>query len=529
MKKTNILLTIGFILMLALMASCASTGSNGKGGMYSSRSSSIEQLIQETDLDEGTPAESASNGNVNGNGSGNLYSYTSKKSSVKQKIPRTINESVKKWIKYFTVDNPEWFQRALARSEEYETHMKNILINYEVPEELFYLALIESAFVQRAHSSAGAKGIWQFMKGTARLYGLQVTRKSDERLSPYRATAAAAAYLRDLYNIYGSWYLAIASYNAGEGRIRNAIIKHRERNFWELAAKNALPEETMNYVPKYIAAAIIAENPKLYGFNYNGPSKDAVMVAEDVSKMLASEQYRRGAVAVSSRSKLVMASASPTMTTTTTSNENTEMTIYRVKRGDNLSRIAAKNDVTLSQIRECNSRLKGDNVFVGQKLVLRCLKTGAEVAQVTQRETAVQEEAGETVMETTTAAAATTKAPSKRIVYRVHYGDTLEGISKKFGTTIAQLKECNPTVKRYEILAGQRLKVACSQDTELAVKKAGSVTHVVKRGESLWSISQKYDVSITDIMKWNNLKKRSKIFAGRKLKILSKKKEVSAA
>ncbi|MCX6111752.1 MAG: LysM peptidoglycan-binding domain-containing protein [Proteobacteria bacterium] len=503
MKKINTLITILFSLSLLLIVSCASGNKGVKHGSYSKSAldpKSIEQLIQQTDLDEGSPVEYAANANG--------------KTST-QKIPRVINESVKKWIKYFTVDNPDWYQRALSRSEEYETNIKNILIAYDVPEDLFYLALIESAFVQRAHSRAGAKGIWQFMKGTAKLYGLQVTRKNDERLNPYKATAAAAAYLRDLYNIYGSWYLAIASYNAGEGRIRDAIIRHRERNFWELASKNALPDETMNYVPKYIAAAIIGENPKLYGFQYNGPSKDAVMVAEDVSKL---DQYRRGAVAVSSKVAMNL----PTSSTKAEAQSTVETTVYKVKKGDNLSRIAAKNDTTIAQIRACNSRMKNDTVLIGQKLILSCSKatTGTVIAKVEQPQATDEE---------TTVSVKPSKPLVKKTIYKVRYGDTLEAISKKFNTSVAQIKDCNPTVKRYEILAGQRLKVNCIPATDAATLaiKEDTLTHVVKSGESLWSISQKYDVKITDIMKWNNLKKRSKIFAGRKLKIMGKKKELS--
>ncbi len=517
MKKINILTTILFSLSLVMIVSCASGNKGVKKGSYSKSSldpKNIEQLIQQTDLDEDSPSEYAAN--------------ASGKQST-QKIPRVINESVKKWIRYFTVENPEWFQRALSRSEEYETNMKNILIAYDVPEDLFYLALIESAFVQKAHSRAGAKGVWQFMKGTGKLYGLQVTRKNDERLNPYKATAAAAAYLRDLYNIYGSWYLAIASYNAGEGRIRNAIIRHRERNFWELASKNALPDETMNYVPKYIAAVIVGSNPKLYGFQYNGPSKDAVMVAEDVAKL---DQYRRGAVAVSTKVAMNL----PESASKAEATPVVETTIYKVKKGDNLSKIAARNDTTMSQIRACNRKMKNDTVMIGQKLILSCSKgtAGTAIASAEKPktvETAAAVEEQTTSDDETVTAATTSKTKVKKIIHKVRRGDTLEAISKKYGTTVAQIKDCNPTVKRYEILAGQRLKINCGPTTDTATTVAlneDGLTHVVKSGESLWSISQKYDVRITDIMKWNNLKKRSKIFAGRKLKILAKKKDSNA-
>jgi membrane-bound lytic murein transglycosylase D len=355
------------------------------------------------------------------------------------------------------------------------------------------------------------------MKGTAKLYGLQVKRGNDERRDPYKATAAAAAYLKDLYNIYGSWYLAIASYNAGEGRIRNAILRHRERNFWELAAKNALPDETMNYVPKFIAAVIVAENYKKFGFAYNGPSKGADTVAEDVSKLVALDQYRRG-------SKPHKGGA------TVASNESSEgeTTTYIVKRGDNLSRIAQKNEVTIADIRGCNHKLRGNTVNIGQRLIIGCSAKQVRIAKAEAKE-----------KEKEIMAQATPVTNGKHKIYKVKHGDTLDAIARKNSLTIDSIKACNPTLKRYQILAGQKLKLTCgageeepSAETVVAtvvetpsktIKKTNQYKiHVVRPGESLWTISQKYNVTISDLMAWNNLKKRSVIFKGRRLRVYNK-------
>ncbi len=483
------------MICAALVASCATT-KNGKrtASNGSGEYSSIEELIQRTDLDEGNDAGETG----------------------KHKIPRVINESVARWIDYFTKENRDWFQRALGRSEEYETDMKNILISSGVPEELFYLALIESAFVQKARSHAKAQGIWQFMPGTGKLYGLSVRRGNDERNDPYKACAAAAAYLKDLYNIYGSWYLAIASYNAGEGRIRNAILRHRERNFWELAAKNALPDETMNYVPKFIAAVIVAENYSKFGFAYNGPSKGATTVAEDVSKLVALDQYRRGARP--QRGSIESKEAQSL---------SAEATVYKVKRGDNLSKIAQRHHVSISDIKNCNSRLRGNNVNIGQRLVINCEGKETVITKNLKNDAKVKE---------IVAAAAPKRSTAN--IYRVKRGDTLEAIAKRNNLTIEGIKDCNPTVKRYQILAGQKLKLTCTPVDEedvvteetvaintavKPVKKAGAYkVHVVRPGESLWTIAQKYNVTITNLMAWNNLKKRSIIFKGRRLRVYNK-------
>ena len=505
MKKLINLTKISALVTLAIfITSCASVKQpgqtrNSKTSTSSAKmdSSTIEELIQLTDLDEESTPEITITKRTR-----------SKKTSHKQQIPRVINEQVKKWFNYFTVNKTgkAWFQRALTRSEKFESNMKNILIGSGVPEELFYLALIESAFVQRAHSHAGAKGIWQFMRGTARLYGLHVSRKHDERLDPYRATAAAAAYLKDLYNIYGSWYLAIASYNAGEGRIRGAIIKHRERNFWQLVAKNALPRETINYVPKYIAASIIGENPQKFGFVYNGPSKGAPEVSEDIERLLANNHYRRGA----RPPKVVRPS--------TRYVDTTPISTHRVRRGENLSTIARKYRTSVSRIKRCNSRIRGTTIYAGQKLSINCSSRKTVLASATKKRKSKR---------SNRKISARSSSKKKPKIYRIRRGDTLEGISKKYGMTIAQIKDCNPTVKRYVIFAGQNLKLNCSAQKILMANQS-KITHTVRRGESLWSISQKYNVSVSDIVRWNKLKRRNKIFAGRKLFILNKSKGTTA-
>src|SRR3990167_7619009 len=126
--------------------------------------------------------------------------------------------------------------------------------------------MIESGFTTKARSRAGATGPWQFMRGTARNYKLRMTRYLDERRDPWKSTRAAARYLRGLYKAFGSWYLAMASYNAGEMRTLGAILRADSRDFWELAAQNRLPKETMNYIPKYLAAMLIAKHPDRFGF-----------------------------------------------------------------------------------------------------------------------------------------------------------------------------------------------------------------------------------------------------------------------
>lgn len=203
-------------------------------------------------------------------------------------IPIQINKQVRNYIYYFSTDRKEIFSRYLARSTRYLPMIKKIFAEYGLPEDLAYLALVESGFSNRARSSANAVGMWQFIKGTAIRYGLRVDTYIDERRDPEKATHAAAKYLLDLYKQFGSWYLAAASYNCGEGRVQKEIDRNLDaKSYWELVEKYSLPTETSNYVPQMIAATIIAKSPEKYGFRnipYQPPLKyEQVKVSEPTS------------------------------------------------------------------------------------------------------------------------------------------------------------------------------------------------------------------------------------------------------
>lgn len=181
-------------------------------------------------------------------------------------LPVVLNGPVKSYVRVFTGSQKAGFATYLARSGRYLPMMRRIFQEQGLPQDLVYLCLVESGFNPWAKSPAEALGPWQFIKGTAQRYGLRVNGWVDERRDPEKSTRAAARYLKDLHRQFGCWYLAAAGYNAGENRVEGALGRQQGQSFWDLAQNGLLPRETCNYVPQFIAAALIARSPEKYGF-----------------------------------------------------------------------------------------------------------------------------------------------------------------------------------------------------------------------------------------------------------------------
>lgn len=181
-------------------------------------------------------------------------------------FPVTYNSRVRKWIRYFQTTGRSSFRRWLERSTRYIPYIQSELKSAGLPTDIAYVAMIESGFSSSAVSHANAMGMWQFIVPTGERYGLNVDWWIDERRDYEKATKAAIGYMSDLFEQFGSWYLVAASYNMGEGGVRRVIKRHKTNSFWDLADRGAIPEETRNYVPKMLAAMLIAKAPALYGF-----------------------------------------------------------------------------------------------------------------------------------------------------------------------------------------------------------------------------------------------------------------------
>lgn len=209
---------------------------------------------------------------TNDGGEATVEAQVESTTSLRLPLPTEVNERVEYWMERFSTDERVAFEGLLAREGLYAEMIRTKLAERGMPEELIYLAMIESGFTVDARSHVAATGMWQFMRGTARAYGLRVDAYVDERRDPIRATDAALAYLARLYERYGSWYLAAAAYNAGPSRVSRALRRHasasegNEALYWEII--DHLPRETANYVPRLLAATRLAQSSAAHGFEF---------------------------------------------------------------------------------------------------------------------------------------------------------------------------------------------------------------------------------------------------------------------
>jgi membrane-bound lytic murein transglycosylase D len=356
------------------------------------------------------------------------------------------HEDVDKWVKYFTVKDRDRFQRFLNRGAKYRELVLQTLKEEGVPAELYYLAMIESGYSTGAKSWASAVGIWQFIHGTGKRYGLKINRYVDERKDPVRATRAAARYLASLYRVYQSWELAMAAYNAGEGRILGAIMRGHTRDFWELSRKKLLPRETRNYVPKMMAAVKIGQNLNQFNFVSKTSSPYLKPEAVDVPGSVRIKDIAKIAGVSSStilnlnphiRRKITPTGKSYTLwmpkgfNVTKISKSFSLLAAkrirtssksyagsHKVRRGQNLSSIAKRYSLTVRELKKLNG-IRGSRIYAGQRLKV---------------------------------------SKESKATHLVRKGDTLGKIARKYGTTVRTLKSKN-RLRTTRVYIGQKLKI----------------------------------------------------------------------
>ena len=376
----------------------------------------------------------------------------------------TVNTKVLSYVELFQGNLKDFMQGGLDRGVRYLPMIQRVFEEEGLPAELAYVPLIESAFKTNALSRASARGMWQFMLGTAHEHGLKFSWFIDERSDPEKATRAAAQYLKSLGRMWdGDWELALASYNGGPGRVQRAVNRSRKTTFWDLSASTRyLPRETREYVPMILAAAIIGRNPTLYGFDSLGSAPlmfERVQVPDALDLRIIAEwsgvavealqelnpELRRTTTPAGGHNLKVPIGTAATIQARLAAAEPSlfvKFEFHTVRRGETLASIARRYKVSQTDLRAAND-LRSNRVTTNQPLMIPARPTSGLPG------------AGRPAVTTTAAATRTVSGP---VTYQVRRGDTLLSIARRFDTTVESLKRINQ-LSSDRIGVGQRLTV----------------------------------------------------------------------
>ncbi|MBW8056243.1 MAG: LysM peptidoglycan-binding domain-containing protein [Nitrospira sp.] len=375
------------------------------------------------------------------------------------------HDRVKYYVDFFLEPSRARFTIWLGRLARYDGMIRNVLQRYNLPEDLIYLALIESGYSNTAVSRASAIGMWQFIRSTGREYGLRIDRWVDERRDPFKATDAAARHLSDLQKEFNSWYLAAAAYNGGASRVSRGLRRLNEdavsdSTFFVLAEKRWIRRETRDYVPKLIAATMVAKDPVRYGFD-SIPALEPLVFDE-----------------------------------------------ITVADQTGLDVIASLADTTIRAIRELNPQYYRGATPPGEQVTVRVPRgSGNRVAQEY-----AQLPPSERV---------------NFLEHRVRRGETMGEIAQRYGVGLSSLQAANPRVRPRRMRIGQRLIIPMSRSARsrrarpvarAAVPPSGR--HTVRWGDTLWIVSQRYGVTLAELRRWNDMPPTaSDIKVGQRLRV----------
>lgn len=481
---------------------------------------------------------------------------------VKTEIPLVLNYLVEKNISFFQQKGRAHFERWLRLSGKYFPMMKRVFHTEGLPEELVYLSMIESGLNPVARSWANAVGIWQFIRSTGRLYDLKVNFWLDERRDFEKATRAAVKHLKDLYERFGDWYLALAAYNAGAARIERAMKRGQSRDFWAL--RKYLPRETRNYVPQFIAVALMGMRPMDFGFlnveladsvAYDVVSIDGsvdlrvlarcaetdIETLRELNPELLQNYTPYGLRGYSLRIPPGTAEVFAANYKKVPENQKRRWAVHQVRRGETLGGIARRYSVPSSAIAELNRISNPRTLSVGRTLLIPVpgeSKLAKQVARTEGRKAEVAE--------------ARSPADREKVLHPVKKGDTLGKIAALYSVPISDLRNWNNIPYGSFVAEGETLTVWVRRDSTVAIRgektaevkqdlaaidsparssqsemesivqAAAGSSHFyrVRPGDTLWKIAREFGVTVEELKKWNHLE-TDDIGAGRRLRILS--------
>jgi membrane-bound lytic murein transglycosylase D len=446
-------------------------------------------------------------------------------------IPMVLNDRVVAYVEYFKHPHKELFAAGLARSGRYVERFQSVFEQAGIPKDLVFMAHVESAFKTNAYSRAKAKGIFQFIAETGRRYGLRIDSWVDERSDPDKSASAAAAYLKDLYGMFGDWYLALAAYNAGEGKIQRALTQTKKNDFWSLAATRSLRVETKNYVPAILAATLIAKQPEKFGFDVRPDAPvptDVVRVEGQTDlRVLArlagldaelmrqlNPQLRRGMTppgsATDVRVPAGLGDAVGQAYASLPAADRLVLARHQVEKGESLGAIAQRYGVSASAISSANRLGKSAAVKPGQELIIPAVAPTAKDVDGSR---------------------------TGAVAYRVRKGDTLSDIATHYRTTPAAIASASGSGVHSNLSIGQRLVVPAKGSAARApaapaapvdpvatahadrAPEATPVVHTVRRGETLYRIADHYQVTVDQICALNRINPDGVLYPGTRLKI----------
>lgn len=479
------------------------------------------------------------------------------------------NQGLENIIKSFLKNRKKSFERLMGVSEYYFPLFEEALAKQNVPLEIKYLAVVESALNPRAVSKMGATGLWQFMYHTGKQYGLKIDSYIDERSDPLKSSEAATKYMTNMYKMFGDWDLVLASYNSGPGNVSKAIRRSGgQKNYWNI--RKNLPKETQGYVPAFLATMYLYEYHKEHGIvpqraTVQHFATDTIMIKQQLSfkqigdlldvpvaqLQLLNPSYKLNVVPFykdqnhflrlpqekiavfasnesqiyayaehelnkrerpfeSTRALAIKDSASPSAK----SSNGSKTTYYTVKRGDNLSSLADKYDVSAFQIKKWNN-LKSNTIAYGKSLKII---TGGNEAKSLKKESIIDTVPSQIISKNQSIVAKTAKeettltrgvaAKENAFTYLVQKGDNLYTIAQKYNVTIAELQEWN-NISNDNLQYGALLQIASkeleSKEEIAVVQERKDIEYVVQKGDKLNAIATKFGSSLADLRLWNKL------------------------
>jgi membrane-bound lytic murein transglycosylase D len=495
--------------------------------------------------------------------------------SMQSPFEYVYNYQVRDFIDLYAYRKRGLTERILGLSQIYFPLFEEQLDKHNMPLELKYLAVIESALNPIANSRAGAKGLWQFMYGTGKVYGLKISSYVDDRFDPIKSTIAACEHLQDLYDIYGNWSLALAAYNSGAGNVNKAIRRAGgAKDFWVI--QKYLPKETRSYVPAFIAASYVMTysnehhiypvDPGILFYEIDTVIVKYPLTFDQISEMLTipkdeiqflNPAYKQGFIPATPDNLYTLRLRKKNIADFINNEDalyayktrkgierdsllalavksNRETMEYRVKKGETISSVAKKYKMTTAELKALNN-LQKNYVKPNQRLLVY---TGPPKSKMPEKQPSTTTVVPDTSSRPLVIADPEPVVKSSPTIHTVKSGETLNKIAGKYGCTVSNLMDWN-NLKSSNIMVGQKLKVISGDigkisgseakpktttSSSATVKKTTSqkyIWHTIQSGDNLWDIAEKYDgATVAQIKKLNNIKNAQRLKVGQKIKVM---------